>query len=221
MEQNRETLEGTRADFSVQLMLEARAKAKEAVHRIAAKVHPGMAEEYANTVVAETLQEMGSSKNFHKAYIRFGTNTTKTFGAESDPGVVLGEDDIFFIDVGPVFGEYEGDAGDTFVTGNNRDFRRAAEDARNVFNAVLEKWKTEKATGAELYNFAEQKAKELGWTLNLDLGGHRLGDFPSGQHYEGPLSEITFTPAPNLWMVEIHLLHPEQQFGSFYEDLLM
>jgi len=53
------------------------------------------------------------------------------------------------------------------------------------------------------------------------LGGHRLGDYSSAEHYEGPLSEITFYPSPNLWMVEIHIRHPEQQFGAFYEDLLI
>ena len=66
-----------------------------------------------------------------------------------------------------------------------------------------------------------QKAKELGWVLNLDLGGHRLGDYPSGVHYEGPLSEISFHPSANIWMVEIHIRHPEKQFGAFYEDLLI
>lgn len=221
MEQNAAALQQTRPDFSVEQMLAAREKAKEAVRRIASQVQPGMLEEDANKMVIATLLDMGSNKMFHKPYIRFGSNTTKTFGADSDPGVILGADDIFFIDVGPVWGEYEGDAGDTFLTGSNPEYKRAAEDARNLFAAVLEKWKADQATGAQLYAFAEQRAKELGWTLNLDLGGHRLGDYSSAAHYEGPLSEITFTPAPNLWMVEIHLRHPEQPFGSFYEDLLI
>jgi hypothetical protein len=64
-------------------------------------------------------------------------------------------------------------------------------------------------------------AKDLGWELNLDLGGHRLGDPPSGNYYEGPLSEISFHPSPNRWMMEIHIRHPKQLFGVFYEDLLM
>jgi len=221
MSQDAAALQKTRADFSVEKMLETRAKAQEAVRRIAEQVRPGMLEEDANKMVVKTLQEMGSTKSFHKPYIRFGSNTTVTFGAPSEPGVILGADDIFFIDVGPVFGEYEGDAGDTFVTGANPEYRRAADDARTLFAEMLEKWKTEQATGVELYRFAVERAKELGWDLNLDLGGHRLGDYPSGEHYEGPLSEIAFTPAPNIWMVEIHLRHPEQPFGSFYEDLLM
>jgi len=164
---------------------------------------------------------MGAKGAFHKPYIRFGTNTVKTFGADSDPGIRLGGDDIYFIDVGPVWDGYEGDAGETFTTGSNPELKRCASDARQIFTAVAEKWKKEKSTGEELYQFAQQRAKELGWELNLDLGGHRLGDFPSGDHYEGPLSEITFCPSPNRWMVEIHIRHPAQPFGAFYEDLLM
>jgi len=221
MTQDAAAIEQTTSDFSIDKMLETRAAAKHAVACIAAQVHPGMLEEEANKIVVETLREMGSTKAFHKPYIRFGSNTTKTFGADSDPGVRLGEDDIFFIDVGPVWDNYEGDAGDTFVTGSNPELKRAAVDARRIFDAVAEKWKAEKATGVELYAYADQMAKDLGWVLNFDLGGHRLGNYPSGEQYEGPLSEIAFHPAPNLWMVEIHIRHPEQQFGAFYEDLLI
>jgi len=219
--QDAAAIEQTHAGFSVQKMLATRAKAQQAVSRIAAQVQVGMLEEDANQMVVATLQEMGAKQAFHKPYIRFGSNTTKTFGADSDPGIRLGEDDIFFIDVGPVWEGYEGDAGDTFVTGSDPELKRCATDAKQIFAAVANKWKTEPATGVELYQYAVKMAKDLGWELNLDLGGHRLGDYPSGEHYEGPLSEITFHPSPNLWMVEVHIRHPEQPFGAFYEDLLV
>ncbi len=221
MTQDAAAMELTKAGFSVEKMQETRAKAQQAVHRIAGLVKVGMLEEEANKLVVDTLRNMGATKAFHKPYIRFGSNTTKTFGADSEPGVRLGEDDIFFIDVGPVWEGYEGDAGDTFVTGTNPELKRCAVDARRIFDAVEKKWKTDKATGVELYQCAERMAQDLGWVLNRDLGGHRLGDYPSADHYEGPLSEVTFSPSPNLWMVEIHIRHPEQQFGAFYEDLLM
>ena len=219
--QDAAAIEQTHAEFSIQKMLVTRAKAQQAVNRIAAQVQVGMLEEDANKMVVATLREMGAKQAFHKPYIRFGSNTTKTFGADSDPGIRLGEDDIFFIDVGPVWEGYEGDAGDTFVTGSNPELKRCAADAKQIFAAVAKKWKAEPATGVELYLYAVKMAKDMGWELNLDLGGHRLGDYPSGEHYEGPLSEITFHPSPNLWMVEVHIRHPEQQFGAFYEDLLI
>jgi len=219
--QDAAALEKTKEGFSVEKMLEVRAKSQEAVRRIAAKVKAGMLEEEANKLVVDTLKEMGATKAFHKPYIRFGSNTTITFGADSVPGVRLGEDDIFFIDIAPVWDEYEGDAGDTFVTGSNPDLKRCALDAKRIFEAVEEKWKTEKATGVQLYEFAQQMAKDLGWELNMDLGGHRLGDYSSAEHYEGPLHEIAFHPKAHVWMVEIHIRHPEKTFGAFYEDLLV
>lgn len=219
--QDRAALEATKEGFSVEKLMKTRNKAQEAITRIVAKVKVGMLEEDANSMVSEVLQEMGSKGAFHKPYIRFGTNTVKTFGADSDPGIRLGENDIFFIDVGPVWDGYEGDAGETFVTGSNPEMKRCALDAKAIFLAVAEKWKAGTATGEELYSLAGQKAKELGWELNLDLGGHRLGDFPSGDHYEGPLSEISFHPSPNRWMVEVHIRHRDHLYGAFYEDLLM
>jgi len=214
-------IEKTGADFSVEKMLEIRAKAQEAVKRIASRVQVGMLEEDANKIVVDTLREMGATKAFHKPYIRFGSNTIITFGADSVPGVRLGEDDIYFIDIAPVWDGYEGDAGDTFVTGSNPEMKRCAADARKIFEAVDAKWKNESATGAELYDFAQNMAKDLGWELNMDLGGHRLGDYSSAEHYEGPLHEIAFHPAPNIWMVEIHIRNPQNTFGAFYEDLLV
>ena len=219
--QDAAAIERTTSGFFTEKMLATRVKAQQAVSRIASRVQVGMLEEDANKMVVATLQEMGATKAFHKPYIRFGSNTTKTFGADSEPGIRLGKDDIFFIDVGPVWEGYEGDAGDTFVTGSNPELKRCALDAKKIFDAVANKWKTEKATGVELYQFAVKMAKDLGWELNLDLGGHRLGEAPSGEQYEGPLSEISFHPSPYLWMVEIHIRHPEKQFGAFYEDLLV
>ena len=214
-------VERTKEDFSVEKMLEIRARSQQAVERIAAQVKAGMLEEDANKMVVETLSDMGAEKAFHKPYIRFGSNTTITFGADSVPGVRLGEDDIFFIDIAPVWDGYEGDAGDTFVTGSNPEMKRCAVDAKKIFEAVAAKWKTNNATGVELYDFAQKMAKDLGWELNLDLGGHRLGDYSSAEHFEGPLHEIAFLPSANIWMVEIHIRHPEKKFGAFYEDLLI
>jgi Xaa-Pro aminopeptidase len=220
-QQDSATIEKTGTGFSVEKMLEIRTKAQEAVKLIASRVTVGMLEEDANKVVVDTLREMGASKAFHKPYIRFGSNTTITFGADSVPGVRLGEDDIYFIDIAPIWDGYEGDAGDTFVTGGNAEMKRCAADARKIFEAVAAKWKNESATGVELYDFAQKMAKELGWELNMDLGGHRLGDYSSAEYYEGPLHEITFHPAPNIWMVEIHIRNPQNTFGAFYEDLLV
>jgi hypothetical protein len=86
---------------------------------------------------------------------------------------------------------------------------------------VRDKWFADGSTGKELYDFAMETADSFGWKLNMDLSGHRLSDFPHSAHYDGPLAEVEFRPNPNLWVLEIAVLHPERRFGAFYEDLLL
>jgi hypothetical protein len=57
--------------------------------------------------------------------------------------------------------------------------------------------------------------------LNLELSGHRLGDFPHATHFDGTMAEIDFRPSAALRVLEIHIRHPELAFGAYYEDLLM
>jgi hypothetical protein len=160
-------------------------------------------------------------KGWHDVYVRLGTNTLKTFGAPSDPGIVLGETDIFLIDIGPVWQEWEGDGGDTFVVGDHAGMAKCAADAKTLFHTVRRKWSSEGTSGKELYAFAEAEALKLGWELNLDLSGHRLSDFPHAAIYDGPMAEVGFTPSPLLWVLEIHIRNHERTFGAFYEDMLL
>ena len=217
----RHRIEKIEENFSEELFFEIRDKSFEAVRRIAEGIEIGMLEEEANEMAIATLQAMGTRQGCHKPYIRFGSNTIKTFGAESEPGICLGEDDIYFIDIGPVWEKYEGDAGETFVTGNNPEMKRCSQDVKRIFKKVSDKWKLEKCSGQALYQFAEQTARQMGWVLNLDLSGHRLGDFPHDVQYDGSLAAIPFCPSPKLWVLEIQIRHRKQPFGAFYEDLLI
>jgi methionyl aminopeptidase len=150
-----------------------------------------------------------------------GPNTTKDFMAQSEPGVVLQPNDIFFIDIGPIYGDTEGDAGETFVVGDDPEHYKAKVDVRAIWEDVRAMWFSKGSTGQELYEFARQAANERGWLLNMDLSGHRLSDFPHSAHYDGSLADISFRPNPNLWVLEIAIAHPERTFGAFYEDLLL
>jgi methionyl aminopeptidase len=139
----------------------------------------------------------------------------------SEPGVVLDENDIFFIDIGPVYEDTEGDAGETFVFGDDPDHIRAKKEVRLIWDDVRDTWFAERITGKDLYDHAIEVAASYGWMLNMDLSGHRLSDFPHSAHYDGPLAEVTFCPNPNLWVLEIAIAHPDRTFGAFYEDLLL
>jgi Xaa-Pro aminopeptidase len=214
-------LEATGEKFSLDSLMEVRALTRKAVYLVAEQIKVGMAEEEAKAIARATLQELGMRRGWHHIIVRCGPNTTKDFMERSEPGVVLGADDIFFIDIGPIYGDTEGDAGETFVFGSNPDHHRAKRDVRTIWDTVREKWFAEGVTGTELYDFATSTSAELGWKLNLDLSGHRLSDFPHAAHYDGPLAEVAFRPNPNLWVLEIAIAHPAGHFGAFYEDLLL
>ena len=85
-------LEATGAKFSTKPFLEMRQMTRLAVNDIASRVNVGMVEEDAVEMARDILAEAGMVRGWHDVYVRFGTNTTKTFGEASDPGVVLGAD---------------------------------------------------------------------------------------------------------------------------------
>jgi methionyl aminopeptidase len=180
-----------------------------------------MVEEDAVAMARGILGEMGMRKGWHRVIVRFGPNTTKDFMADSEPGVVLGEQDTFFIDIGPVYGDTEGDAGQTFAFGDDSVHHKAVRDARALRDEVREQWCTTGMPGTALHDYAVERANALGWELNLDLSGHRLGDFPHEAHYNGSLADADIRPNPNLWVLEMAIRHPTRKFGAFYEDLLL
>jgi Xaa-Pro aminopeptidase len=214
-------LEATGEKFSLEALMDMRVRTRKAVHLIADQVVVGMVEEDAKAMARATLEGLGMRRGWHHIIVRVGRNTTKDFMERSDKGVVLAENDIFFVDIGPVYGDTEGDAGDTFVVGSDPDHHRAKKEVRMIWDEVREKWFTEGSTGTELYDYAIATAAGYGWKLNMDLSGHRLSDFPHSAHYDGPLAEVNFRPNPNLWVLEIAIAHPSRNFGAFYEDLLL
>lgn len=207
--------------FDTAMMLEARARTRRAIHDIAGHIVPGMAEEDALALARAMLKDAEMLRGWHGTHIRFGTNTLRNFGQRSEPGVVLQENDIFFIDIGPVWRGYEGDGGETFVVGNDPDMAKAAHDVRAVYDAVHDAWRRNGLTGADLYRLATSEAARRGWELNLDMSGHRLSDFPHAVKFNGRLLDVPYTPSSGLWVLEIQIRHPDRPFSAFYEDLLL
>ncbi|MGE6919311.1 M24 family metallopeptidase [Achromobacter kerstersii] len=218
---NQEALEAVGSHFSSEKMMQVRQLTREAIQQIAQAMKPGMVEEDAVEFAKDLLAEKGMLRGWHDVYVRFGTNTTKTFGAASEPGVVLGEDDIFLIDIGPIWKDWEGDGGDTFLTGTDPMKAKCASDAREIFHEVRGHWRDTGATGKELYAIAIEAAQRRGWELNMDLSGHRLADFPHAAVYEGPMADVDFTPSRQLWVLEIHIRNREGTYGAFFEDMLL
>ena len=214
-------LEATGEKFSIDKLMDVRARTRRAVHMIADQVEVGMSEDEAKAMARATLSSLGMRRGWHHIIVRLGTNTTKDFMERSEPGVSLAVNDIFFVDIGPIYEDCEGDAGDTFVVGDDPDHHRAKRDARAIWEETRAYWFEHGVTGKDLYDFASQAAEKLGWKLNLDLSGHRLSEFPHSAHYDGSIADVPFPLHPDRWVLEIAIIHPERSFGAFYEDLLL
>lgn len=213
--------EAVSARFSEEELIRVRDRTRIVIADIAARVKPGMVEEDAVEMAKEVMHAHGMHKGWHPTRVRFGPNTIVPMKRPSRPGVVLQENDIFFVDIGPLAGDWEGDGGDTFVVGRHPEYERCAGDARAIFHEVRTLWRREQVTGRDLYAFAQQRANERGWELNYDLPGHRLSDFPHAALFTGALADMAFPPTAARWMLEIHIRNPERTFGAFFEDLLL
>ena len=207
--------------FSVAALLDVRRHTRRAVWEIASRIIPGTSEDEALAVAAEVLREHGLRKGWHKIIVRCGANTIKNFADPSAPGVVLADNDIFFIDIGPVCDGIEGDGGATFALGDDLDHRRGARDVETLWKVVRDRWRAESASGRQLFAFAQEQAAAMGWQLNLNLSGHRLSDFPHKALFNGKLRDVAFAPSDGLWVLEVQIRHPERDFGAFFEDLLL
>lgn len=206
-------------NFNLDKFKAARDRSVKLVRDCASKVRAGMTENDGHEILKQALAEHGSEKLWHPSKVRFGRNTLKTFKERSEPEVILKKGDVFFFDVGPVFNGHEGDYGETFVCEEATSI--AAEASRIVFDKTAVFWRETKLAGKALYDFAGEQAHKLGFELNLDMDGHRLGDFPHALHFKGGLPDHEGTPVPGLWILEIHLRDLSSNRGTFFEDLLI
>lgn len=207
--------------YALESMRHAQQMTWKAIDKIARVITPGMRESEAQVRGKEILAALGMDRIWHPLLIRFGGNTLKTFKQRSDGDPELGADDIFFIDMGVVWQGHEGDAGATFTTGSDPEMIACAAAAKELFNRVESFWRSERVSGVALYDFAAAQALAMGWTLNLDIKGHRVSDFPHAIYRGGDLGDLDQYPNTGLWILEIQLAHPERPFGAFYEDLLI
>lgn len=186
----------------------------------AASMRPGMTDLDGRGLVDRLIVDSGAAQQWHASQVRFGPNTMLPFGKTPHRQHVLQEGDIFFLDIGPVYDGHEGDVGSGFTIGASPHADLIA-DCKAVFDAVKTHWQATGITGEELYDFARAEAAARGRSLALEgASGHRLGDFPHRIHHRGKLASFDATPAPDRWILEIHLIDHASGVGAFYEDLL-
>ena len=180
-----------------------------------------MAEEEGLALARRLLREHGLTREWHEPRVRFGVNTLKKFGEPSEPGVLLGRNDVWLVDVGPVWNDWECDFGETFVVGDDPEMHRIVYDVHTVFDRVRLHWRESRATGEALYRHAAAEAAARGWQLCPEMVGHRIGKFPFAAQHEETLAKTAFMPEPGVWMLEIQLRHPDRPYSAFVEDLLL
>ena len=80
---------------------------------------PGKSEiELAGEIIALAKDQFGIETFWHKKIVRAGANTLHPYSG-NPPDLVIQNDEIVFLDFGPIFNGWEADLGRTYVIGNN------------------------------------------------------------------------------------------------------
>jgi Xaa-Pro dipeptidase len=194
----------------------------------------GKTEEQINTEIYDLALELfGVKKYWHKRIVRAGVNTLQPYDG-NPPDLILREDEIIFLDFGPIFEEWEADYGRTYVIGNDPDKHKLKSDIELAWHEA-KAWfhSREKLTGAEFWHYLNELAVRYGWVYGGQLGGHLIGHFPHerlepknyGLYVHPENHNDMFLPDGNgnkrHWILEIHFVDREKQIGGFFEQLLV
>jgi hypothetical protein len=204
-------------------------------------IRPGISEKtLSDEIHALAADRYGVKTHWHKRTVRSGPNTLQPYAA-NPPDRIIAEDDILFVDLGPVFEEWEADFGLTYVLPlDDEDGTKADPEKKKLRDALEPIWHDVKAsyaadpdmTGGQLYDIACKAAEEQGYNFGADIAGHIVGDFP---HERIPRDKITLYITrgndqsmnsvgkdgfKRHWILEIHLHDKQGRFGGFMEQLL-
>lgn len=216
-------------------LLEAQGKAHGLFSAIETQriIRAGATEKEINENVYALAEQMyGVTRHWHKRIVRAGRNTLEPYN-EDPPNLTVADDDIVFLDLGPVFEEWEADFGRTYVVGNDPRKHKLCEDIKEGF-AKGKRYFQERPdiTCAELYEYAQQLAKEAGWEYGGPIAGHLIGVFPHERIADDKVTLYVHPKNPNRmntldasgrkrhWILEIHFVDRALGIGGFYEELL-
>ncbi|HEX2594211.1 MAG TPA: M24 family metallopeptidase [Rhizomicrobium sp.] len=195
-------------------------------------IQPGKTEQQLNDeICAFAESEFGVKQHWHKRIVRAGANTVCVF-SEFPPDRMIEQDDIVYLDLGPVMGEWEADLGRSYALGGDGEKARLVADLPRLFDVVQAHYrKTPDIKAEELYAYACATAEKAGWTFGGQIAGHTIeGHFPHAPvPYDGRLiakgnpSRMRDPDAKGVdrhWILEIHLVDKAKTYGGFYERLL-
>jgi Xaa-Pro aminopeptidase len=196
-------------------------------------IRPGISESALDREIFELAKsQYGVARHWHKRVVRSGPNTLKQY-AEDPSDLTIREDDILFVDLGPVFHAWEADFGRTFVLGSDPAKLKLLDDLERVFAAGKAHFNANPDIQADaLYAHVVGLARQAGWEFGGDIAGHLVGEFPHKQKpgdrvysrimpgNDQPLTGVDEQGRKLHWILEVHLVDRVRQIGGFYEELL-
>ena len=163
--------------------------------------------------------------------MRAGRNTLAPYD-ENPPDLTVAEDDVVFLDLGPVFEEWEADFGRTFVVGNDplkHKLRRDIEDGFAKGSSTFTTIRTSRALNST-GTHANSERIRMGvrrpyrgtsdWCIPHEkISGDKITLYV---HPKNPnrMKTLDALGRKRHWIFEIHFVDRARQIGGFYEELL-
>ena len=195
---------------------------------------PGKSEaQLSREVTKLALEKFGIDNHWHKKIVRTGVNTLATY-PQNPADRIIQEDDILFIDFGPIIDGFEADLGRTYVMGNDPIKLKLKTDVESAWYEI-QAWIKQHTSlkASEIFQYAVDKAKAYGYEFGGEIAGHIVGKFPHEQpvdpkcleldiHPDNPNDIFLLTPdgEERHWILELQFIDRERQIGSYFEQLI-
>lgn len=217
------------------VIAEQKAKALFAAVEQRGLIVPGKSEsELSSEIVTLAKVVFGIETFWHKKIVRAGVNTLHPYNGNPADRVIQ-DDDIVFLDFGPIYNGWEADLGRTYVIGNDPLKLKLKKDVEDAWQEANE-WYARQTdiTGAAYFHYLTDLSKKYGWEFGGDIGGHIVGRFPHEQpddpadmgldvHPDNHSSIFLPDKQGNKrhWILEIQFVDRINNIGAFFEQLLI
>ncbi len=222
-------------DEMAQSLREAQRKAEALFAEVAGSgmIRGGKLESELSTEIhALAKSRFGLRRHWHKRLVRSGENTLLTYHDEALDRRMQ-DDDIVYLDFGPVFEAWEADFGRTYAIGADPLKHKLVDDIAAAFRRGKDLYQnTPTLTTGALYDYVAGLAAPAGWEFGAPTAGHLIGHFPHERMISDPsrfsirsgndlpLREPDETGRLRHWILEIHFVDRARKIGGFFEELL-
>ncbi len=232
---------------NLQGFYESERLALQAVKHVGELLQPGWSEKKTADILHSYLRDYGVKQYFHRAFVWFGERTKfhgiNNYSDYSPTNHILGENDVFILDIAPIYKNFTCDIGYTNCKGNNSQFTKAKKTLDELYIKIPKFFQSVESP-TELWDKVDQtiqKKKLINVHKDYPFGvlGHRVHiskkivpevnpfNFGLGA-YTKFLSKGLFSqllnrdyhgPLYGLWAIEPHLANKD--FGFKFEYLYL